>query len=364
MPVHRLAIHEFLATCKEQLVFDVRSPGEYGHACLPGAVSLPLFSDEERKEVGTAYKQVSREHAIKIGLDAFGPKMRRMVETVERAARQKGLGPGAPVYLYCWRGGMRSGAVAWLLGLYGFEVHVLDGGYKAFRNWVLEQFSKTYNFRVLGGFTGSGKTELLQRLQAAGERVIDLEGLACHKGSAFGSIGMPAQPTQESFENLLALELSSVNSAMQPAIASDNKASRLPAPNCRIWVEDESQRIGQVHIPHALWPTLRGAPVSFLDIPFEERLRHITEEYGVLDSARLREAIARISKRLGGLETKLALQRLDDGRTADAFAILLRYYDKQYLKGLHSRVGLEQQLSRVSAAAVSPDNVHAILSTL
>ncbi|WP_165917291.1 tRNA 2-selenouridine(34) synthase MnmH [Flaviaesturariibacter aridisoli] len=351
MPIQRHPIEEFLTLCKDALLFDVRSPGEYEHAQLPGAVSLPLFTNEERALVGTAYKQVSREHAIKIGLDAFGPKMRNMVETVERAAKSRGLDSTAPVYLYCWRGGMRSGAVAWLLGLYGFDVHVLDGGYKAFRNWVLEQFTLAYPFRVLGGYTGSGKTELLHLLKAAGELVIDLEGLAGHKGSAFGNIGMPAQPSQELFENLLALQL-------------DAARSRLTADGSRLWLEDESQRIGQRHIPHALWPQLLAAPISFVDIPFEARLRHIVEEYGVLDRERLRDAIGRISKRLGGLETKMALQHLDAGDLTACFAILLRYYDKLYLKGLHGRQDLEGRLQTISVTDVTPENVHAILSAL
>ncbi|RYD95740.1 MAG: tRNA 2-selenouridine(34) synthase MnmH, partial [Sphingobacteriales bacterium] len=182
VPIRRHSIDDFLRLSEGALLYDVRSPGEYTHAQLPGAVSLPLFDNEERAQVGTAYKQVSREHAIRLGLDAFGPKMRGMVETVEKAAKKAGLDHHAPVYLYCWRGGMRSGAVAWLLDLYGFEVHVLDGGYKAFRNWVLERFTRSYPIRVLGGYTGTGKTELLLQLRKEGETVIDLEGLACHKG--------------------------------------------------------------------------------------------------------------------------------------------------------------------------------------
>ena len=360
VPIHRHHIHEFLSRSKGGLLFDVRSPGEYGHAQLPGAVSLPLFSNEERAQVGTAYKQVSREHAIKIGLDAFGPKMRAMVETVERAAKKNGLDSTAPVYLYCWRGGMRSGAVAWLLGLYGFDVHVLDGGYKAFRNWVLEQFTIEYPFRVLGGYTGSGKTELLHQLKQNGELVIDLEGLARHKGSAFGNIGMPEQPSQELFENLLALELAATRTLLEGHVSPPSAGGARGG----VWVEDESQRIGQRHIPHALWPQLRRAPVSFVEIPFGQRLRHIVEEYGVLDRERLRQAIERISKRLGGLETKLALQHLEDQDITACFAILLRYYDKLYLKGLHSREGLERQLQTIPVTDVTPDNVHAILSAL
>jgi tRNA 2-selenouridine synthase len=324
VPIRRHHINEFLVLSKAALLFDVRSPGEYMHAQIPGAISLPLFSDEERRQVGTAYKQVSREHAIRLGLDAFGPKMRTIVETVEKAARQKGLDHRAPVFIYCWRGGMRSGAIAWLLDLYGFEVHVLNGGYKAFRNYVLDTFTHSLPYHILGGYTGSGKTELLHRMKELGETVIDLEALASHKGSAFGNIGMPSQPTQEGFENLLAVEI-------QAAI-EDKKLSSL-----RIWLEDESQRIGQRHIPHTLWELMRQAPVHFVEIPFEQRLEHIVEEYGTLDPTRLQEAIMRITKRLGGLDAKNALQFLEEKNIKDCFGILLRYYDKHYHKGLLAR---------------------------
>jgi tRNA 2-selenouridine synthase len=356
VPIQRHAIREFLLRPKNSLLFDVRSPGEYDHAFIPGATSLPLFSDEERKEVGTAYKQVSREKAIKIGLDAFGPKMRPMVEAVEAKASENGLGAGCPVYLYCWRGGMRSGAVAWLLDLYGFEVHVLHGGYKSFRNYVLDTFTMEFPLRILGGYTGSGKTELLQGLKELGEKVIDLEALAVHKGSAFGNIDMPPQPTQEMFENLLALEF-------RAAIGDDNidvKEQGLP----HIWLEDESQRIGQRHIPHSLWATMRRSPVYFVDIPFEQRLAHIVEEYGCLDRERLGDAIVRISKRLGGLDSKMALQYLGEGDISSCFSILLRYYDKSYLKGLHNREGLGELLQTIPCEDVTSDNARKLISYL
>ena len=190
MAVQRIHIDEFLKLAETHPVFDVRSPGEYNHAHIPGAKSLPLFTDEERKEVGTAYKQISREQAIKIGLDYFGPKMRKMVEEVE-AVSQLVTRDSKLILIYCWRGGMRSGAVSWLLDTYGFKVCTLIGGYKKFRNYVLDTFKKPYHFNIIGGFTGSGKTELLKTLKERGEKVIDLEAIANHKGSAFGAIGLP-----------------------------------------------------------------------------------------------------------------------------------------------------------------------------
>jgi tRNA 2-selenouridine synthase len=362
MAVERIHIEKFLALAKEHPVIDVRSPGEYNHAHIPGAHSLPLFSDEERKVVGTTYKQQSREKAIKVGLDYFGPKMRKMVEEAEGISK-KVLGfeeehsgkqvqiPNSRILLiYCWRGGMRSGAVSWLLDMYGFKVYTLAGGYKSFRNYVLDTFKQSFPFNIIGGYTGSGKTETLKALQEKGAAVIDLEGLANHKGSAFGNIGMPKQPTQEMFENRLGCEL----------IRAKSHGSTPGG----TWLEDESQRIGLVNIPHELWKTMRRSPVYFLDIPFEERLQHITEEYGQLDRQKLIDAIGRIKEKLGGLNAKTAIQLLEEGNTPESFRILLKYYDKFYFKGLHNREGLETLLHTIDCKTVSADNAGLLLAAL
>ncbi len=332
-------------------VLDARSPAEYQQAHIPGAYSLPLFTDEERKVVGTAYKQQSREIAIKIGLDYFGPKMRVMVEEVERlvssrkplaknqaSATDSGLRTkdSRLILLHCWRGGMRSAAIAWLLDLYGFKVVTLIGGYKKFRHYVLETFQGPFVFKILGGYTGSGKTEVLHQLQLMGEKVIDLEALANHKGSAFGNLGMPAQPTQEMFENLLAIAL------------LKQKDMAIP-----VWLEDESQRIGLNNIPQPLWNNMRESPVFFLDIPFEERLQYIVQWYGQQHKDRLVEAIQRIQKRLGGLETKTAIGFLLENNITESFRILLKYYDKHYTKSLHNREGLDKVLTTIAANLVN-----------
>jgi tRNA 2-selenouridine synthase len=252
---------------------------------------------------------------------------------------------------------MRSGAVAWLLGLYGFSVYVSQGGYKRFRQWVLEKVAQPYDLRLIGGYTGSGKTGLLHVLQKEGASIIDLEALASHKGSAFGNIELAKQPSQEQFENKLAFELYQKISPRTEATSADQHTTpdffKTP---CPIWIEDESQRIGTINIPNPFWHTMRNAPVYFLDIPFEERLQHLVSEYGNLNKTQMIEAIGRISKRLGPLETKQAIQFLETGNVAESFRILLHYYDKQYRKALHNRQNLPNLLHEISCARVCTGN--------
>ena len=347
MPVQRIHISEFLQKAAEGILLDVRSPGEFQHAHIPGATSFPLFTDEERKLIGTTYKQNSREEAIKIGLDVFGPRMRKMVESVEKIiSEKKDTVLNKPeLFIYCWRGGMRSAAVAWLMDLYGFKVNTLAGGYKTFRNWTIQTYSAPYPFRLIGGYTGSGKTALLKALEQRGERIIDLEELAGHKGSAFGNIDMKPQPSQEMFENLLALSLAKYG--------RDKEGENLKG---HIWLEDESQRIGLVNLPIQFWEHMRNAPVFFVEIPFEERLDNLVQEYGTLDRVKLANAVQRISKRLGGLATKNTLAFLEEGNLKEAFRILLEYYDKRYLKGLHNRDAYSALIRRVACMSVTTEN--------
>jgi tRNA 2-selenouridine synthase len=342
MAVQQIPITDFLALADQYPVFDVRSPGEFSHAHIPGANTLPLFTDEERKIVGTSYKQQGKQKAIKLGLDFFGVKMRNMVEQVEVEVVNHWIEKiNSPdhhknkksILVHCWRGGMRSAGVAWLLDLYGYQVYTLAGGYKAYRNWVLWQFSKEYDLRVLGGYTGSGKTQLLAQLKNSGENIIDLEALANHRGSAFGALGQGEQPKQEMFENLLATNLCKMR-------------------NSPFWVEDESQRIGNLNIPPAFWQTMRSKPVFFIDIPFEERLSYIIKEYGVFDKELLTNAILRIQKRLGPLETKTAIAYLQEDNIKGCFSILLAYYDKSYYKGLLNRENLDAILNKIPASSV------------
>ena len=321
MSVQVLTAEPFLALAATHPVIDVRSPGEFAVAHIPGAYSLPLFNDEERATIGTAYKQISREAAIKIGLDAFGPKMRRMTEAAERIY-QEHYSPGSyakSLLVHCWRGGMRSAAVCWLLDLYGFKVYMLEGGYKAYRQWVIAHWDDAGPVCVLGGSTGSGKTKVLAALKKLGQPVLDLEALAQHKGSAFGDLDNKGQPSQAMFENLLAADLHHLRNNF---------------PGRAIWLEDESQRIGNVNIPGTLFRQWAGTGVSAvgLKVPFDQRLSAVVEEYGGHSTESIINAIVRIKKRLGPLETKTAIAHLVEGDLRSAFSILLHYYDKHYAK--------------------------------
>lgn len=343
MAVQRVLVEEFLELAGHSPVLDVRSPSEYTHAHIPGAYSLPLFTDEERKAIGTAYKQESRQIAIKIGLDSFGPKMRGIVEHVERLLRDKKYKEyPSTVLVHCWRGGMRSDAVAWLLDLYGFKVYQLDGGYKSYRHWVIAHWQQQSSFNILDGYTGAGKTLVLHELEKLGAPVLDLEAIAAHKGSAFGGLDKIKQPTQEMFENLLATRIA---------------ALRRQYGDEPIWIENESQRIGDVNIPidlYRYWSSGQLLTV-FLDVPFEERLEAIATGYGHHTTESLINAIVRIKKRLGPLETKTAIAHLVEGDIKASFHILLHYYDKHYQTATIQ--------TQIAASGLSPAEIaHQILS--
>ena len=352
MPVQKITIDQFAAMPRNNfLLLDVRSPAEYTHAHIPGSFSMPLFSNDERVVVGTTYKQQSRENAIKIGLTYFGPKMLAIVEEVEKLIAADSFlktikdHHKVPIIVHCWRGGMRSAAIAWLLDLYGFNVHTIIGGYKAYRNLVINQFEQNYNFKVIGGYTGSGKTDVLKMLSKQGETVIDLEEIAKHKGSAFGAVAGVMQPSPEMFENLLAEEL-------------------MKHKDKTIWVEDESQRIGDINMPIKLYIKKQQSPVYFLDIPFEERLDYIVKGYGNITKDKLVNSIIRIKKRLGGLETKTAINCLLEDDVKGCFAILLKYYDKHYQKGLYSRENINSLLKTIPCSKVdAKENTIAILNS-
>ena len=257
-----------------RVLIDVRSPAEYAHAHIPAAKSLPLFNDAERAKVGTAYKQISPENALIRGLEFVGPKMAGFVKKMIKWA------PERKAIVQCWRGGKRSGSMAWFLRFAGFDVVTLAGGYKNYRNFVLQQFeNQALKIIILGGKTGSGKTFILKELEKQGEQIIDLEALANHKGSAFGWIGEQTQPSTEQFENNLYEIFKNIE------------------PSRRVWVENESHSVGAVFIPQPFWNQMKAAPLVHIEVPFEARVEHLVEGYTATSKEDLIQSFQKITKK-------------------------------------------------------------------
>lgn len=313
-----MALHidvlDFVKQIRQLPVVDVRTASEYRRGHIPHALNFPLFSDEERAEVGLVYKQMGRSRATQTGLEIVGPRLSDMIDRFRNR-----FSPGG-VLVHCWRGGMRSESVAWLVGLSGeFKPSVLRGGYKAYRNFALREFSAERRLVILGGMTGVGKTTILNGLSASGLQRVDLEKLAAHKGSAFGAIGEPEAPTQQQFENELAYELHQTD------------------PDRVLWLEDESRHIGKRIIPQDLWALMRNAPVIAVERSREERVRHLVEQYGTAPEDELIASIRKIERRLGGARTKAASEAVLSGDLDKACNLVLDYYDRAYAHGLSKR---------------------------
>lgn len=345
----KMLIDEYLIHQNDYLLIDVRSPGEHKKGNIPGSINIPLLNDEERKEIGTIYKQESKRAAIKRGLDFFGPKMRLIVDQIDLITHNTDLGqtPLQKIALYCWRGGMRSNIFGWLLNIYGYDIVIINGGYKSYRNWCINQFEKDYRFILIGGFTGTGKTNYITKLVKKQVPIIDLEKLAKHKGSAFGGIGMGEQPSQEMFENELAMLLFSFR---------DHGGF--------IIVEDESQRIGSVSIPQNLWEQMKKGYMVFISENFDIRLGNIINEYGKLDRSLIGAAVVRLQKKLGGLETKNCLGYLLNKDYVSCFSILLKYYDKLYTKSLENKRSLLSSYIELKLEDNRDNNIQKLYNTV
>lgn len=335
--VSEINVGECLCDKDGHVLLDVRSPAEYHQGHIPGAVSFPLFSDEERAQVGTLYKHASPDAAMQRGLEIVGPRMPEMID------RARAISAGRQITVHCWRGGKRSASVAWLLDFGGLEATVLSGGYKAYRSFVHRWFeSIPLHFITVGGKTGSNKTGILRALREMGEQVLDLEYIASHKGSAFGAIGEKPQPSTEQYENQLFEELRKMDFTR------------------RIWTEDESRTIGRVYIPEALWTRIKSAPMIQLDVPMKLRVANLVHQYAdKTDPDLLISSFERIRKRLGGQHADAAIKALQEGDFHTAAAIALTYYDKTYHYGLrHSKSQM------IETVAVTESNVEDLCGVL
>jgi tRNA 2-selenouridine synthase len=314
-PKAKTDITTFLDLSVKTPIIDVRSPSEFSTGHIPGAYNIPLFDDRKREAVGIRYKKDGRIKAILEGLKLSGPSMHLKLEQALKISKEGRL------LVHCWRGGMRSEAMAWLFSLGGIETDVLEGGYKSYRHYVLENLSVNRNMIILGGLTGSGKTHILGYLKDKRHQVIDLEGLANHKGSAFGSLGQLPQPSSENFANLLFDEWKHIDP-------------------CRpVWLEDESRNIGTVFMPEEFYLNMQKNPAVILLMNIKTRLPRLIEEYSCYSSDELVSTVMKISKRLGGDRTKEATEAVQRGDFAKAIEITLHYYDKAYLFGLGKRQG-------------------------
>jgi len=333
IPARSLPSYQFINEAERGgIILDVRSPGEFDQGHIFGALSWPLFNNSERAEIGTLYKQKSREKAVDLGLHIIGPKMKEMAQwgrSMFEGQTSSASSPSRnPLLIYCWRGGMRSESVAWLLRTAGVPTVVLEGGYKAFRTYARSEFDRKIDFAVLGGLTGSAKTDTLHELaKIPGESVIDLEGMARHFGSAFGNLEERAQPTTEQFSNDLFSHLRTVNAW------NDNS----PARTRPIWVENESRSIGIVDLPEPIFSQLISSRCFEMNRTDKDRVNHLVNMYGDIDIELLASAFQRITPKLGGQNAKDALAALSQGDLATAARIALVYYDKTYSHGLAKR---------------------------
>lgn len=322
------------------LVVDVRTPAEYLQGHIPGSHNLPLFSNGERAEVGTVYKHQGRLQAVQLGLALVGPKLSALAsQLLDLYQRQEGR--DSPLAIHCWRGGMRSASVAWLAQTLGLSTQVLDGGYKSFRHWVLNQMEKPWPLILLGGRTGTGKTDVLKELALAGAAMLDLEDLAHHRGSSFGGLGQPPQPSNEHYENRIAMVLQ----------RCQGKGS--------IWIEAESAQVGSCRIPAGLWRQMGQAPVVEIHRCLEERVQKLVADYGNLGQAPLRQATERIARRLGPQRTALALAAIDQQDWPGACRQMLDYYDRCYDHDLQRRP--QQPLRRFDLTGFSQSEAAQLL---
>jgi len=308
-----LSIEDFLALTDSLPLVDVRSPKEFALGHIPGAVNIPLFDNDERALVGISYKQGGKENAVQLGLEIVGPKLADFVKQARK------LAPKKKILVHCWRGGMRSGSMAWLFETAGMTAYTLEGGYKAYRHYIREAFSRPAELVVLGGNTGSGKTDILKEMEKLGEQFLDIEDLAHHKGSVFGPLGQEPQPTNEQFENNLA------------------HVWRKFDVDKMIWVEDESRHLGFCGIPDPLFIQMRQASLIKIIVPKQEREKRLVREYGGFDKESLAEQLVKIRARMGGQHLKEAQKALEEGDLQKVADITLTYYDKAYQHGNRNR---------------------------
>ncbi|MCU0938273.1 MAG: tRNA 2-selenouridine(34) synthase MnmH [Burkholderiaceae bacterium] len=337
MEPHPISANDALADlARFDSIIDVRSASEFADDHVPGAINCPVLDDAERAQVGTLHKQASAFDARRLGAVLVARNIARHIES-RFADRPRAWRP----LVYCWRGGQRSGAMATVMARIGWPVRVLDGGYRGYRRAVVEQLAllpARYRLRVVCGTTGSGKSLLLQRLALAGAQVLDLEALACHRGSVLGGLPQQPQPTQKSFETRIWTALHAFD------------------PRQPVFVESESRKVGDLRVPDALIERMRAAECIRLELPLAARVRLLRAEYAHYerDQAALFTQLDCLTA-LHGRERIASWKQLAQHDAWDELVgrLLVEHYDPAYLRSIDrnfARIG-EAQV----AAAASDD---------
>lgn len=306
-------IEDFLYGNRELPIIDVRAPIEYNKGHIPGAINIPLFTNRERANVGLCYKNSGKDCAVELGLEIVGPKLSSFVK------KCKEISPTKEIKVYCARGGMRSSSFSWLLETSGFKsVYRLERGYKAYRNCVVNFFKGDYELKVLSGMTGSGKTDILLEMEKLGLQVVDLEGFANHRGSAFGAVGKEPETSTEKYENSIYNKIMTFD---------------LSKP---IWVEDESRNVGKVLIPPPFFKTMERSHRYVVELPIEVRAERLAKDYTGYGDKTLLDSLNIIKKRLSERYPKI-VEYIKSGNYKEAAILILPYYDKSYKNGIARR---------------------------
>jgi len=329
--------------CPFSQIIDVRSPGEYAEDHIPGAINLPVLNDIERAEVGTIYQLLGPFKARKLGAALVSANISRHLHK-----HFQDLGKDYRPLVYCWRGGQRSASLSHILAQIGWRVSVLNGGYKTYRKHVLRELEavpETLSYRIIAGATGTGKTQVLHRLAERGAQVLDLEALAHHRGSVLGNMG--PQPSQKLFDSQLLHTINTFTSGTP------------------VWVESESNRIGNVYLPPKLWSVLRAASGFRIHVPTDGRVHHLLLEYAhlVTDSETLKRILNVLRTRHGTSPISEWIQQIDAGKWHEFVASLLAiHYDPAYGKSssqCYPNVG-----ENIPMRDVSPEAVDEVVTVL
>lgn len=302
-------------------IIDVRSPSEFAEDHIPNAINLPVLNDTQRAEVGTLYKQVDPFTARKVGAALVSQNISTHLNN-HFANKDKNYRP----VVYCWRGGQRSRSLATVLAEIGWQVRIISGGYKTYRSYVREQLETLpaqFNYRILCGPTGSGKTHILRQLHQRGANLLDLEALANHRGSVLGQeweqVPQP-QPSQKYFESQLLQALQSHQ------------------PGTCLWVESESNKIGQIYLPPSLWNQMKQSPGVAIEVPMTDRIQWLLREYSHLteNPQMLKNKLQRLNSVYGRRKLQQWEQMIDAGDGESLIGELLEsHYDRSYRRSIN-----------------------------